>query len=70
MNGTLRVWERGFSEGHEPSELAQAKSEASKQATNFVLAKTSNFLYTALLAVVFSLRYYNIEVNWFIFLYF
>jgi hypothetical protein len=34
----LLVWGRGFSEG---------KSEASKQATNFVLAKTSNFLYTA-----------------------
>jgi hypothetical protein len=30
---------RGFSEG---------KSEAGKQATNFVLAKTSNFLYTVL----------------------
>ncbi|PKQ44925.1 hypothetical protein CSW08_10720 [Confluentibacter flavum] len=37
--GKLRVWGRGFSEG---------KSEASKQATNFVLAKTSNFLYTVL----------------------
>ncbi|PKQ46774.1 hypothetical protein, partial [Confluentibacter flavum] len=37
--GKLRVWGRGFSEG---------KSEAGKQATNFVLAKTSNFLYTVL----------------------
>ncbi len=37
--GKLRVCGRGFSEG---------KSEASKQATNFVLAKTSNFLYTVL----------------------
>jgi len=45
--GKLRVCGRGFSEGHERSELAQAKSEAGKQATNFVLAKTSNFLYTA-----------------------
>jgi len=36
--GKLRVCGRGFSEG---------KSEASKQATTFVLAKTSNFLYTA-----------------------
>jgi hypothetical protein len=35
----LRVCERGFSEG---------KSEASKRATNFVPAKTSNFLYTVL----------------------
>jgi hypothetical protein len=34
-----------FSEGHERSELAQAKSEASKRAINFGLAKTSNFLY-------------------------
>ncbi|RAJ13183.1 hypothetical protein LY08_02082 [Olleya aquimaris] len=42
----LRVCERGFSEG---------KSEANKQATNFDLAKTSNFLYT-LLCVVF---YFN-----------
>ncbi|PIV94760.1 MAG: hypothetical protein COW44_02530 [Flavobacteriaceae bacterium CG17_big_fil_post_rev_8_21_14_2_50_33_15] len=33
--GKLRVCGRGFSEG---------KSEAGKQATNFVLAKTSNFL--------------------------
>ena len=37
--GKLRVCVRGFSEG---------KSEASKQATNFGLAKTSNFLYTVL----------------------
>lgn len=37
--GKLRVCGRGFSEG---------KSEASKQATNFGLAKTSNFLYTLL----------------------
>src|SRR5690606_1731945 len=37
--GKLRVCGRGFSEG---------KSEASKRATNFVLAKTSNFLYTEL----------------------
>jgi len=35
----LRVCGRGFSEG---------KSEASKQATTFMLAKTSNFLYTVL----------------------
>ena len=39
MYGKLRVCERGFSAG---------KSEASKQAKNFVLAKTSNFLYTVL----------------------
>ncbi len=37
--GKLRVCVRGFSEG---------KSEASKQATNFGLAKTSNFFYTVL----------------------
>jgi hypothetical protein len=37
--GKLRVCGRGFSEG---------KSEAGKQATNFGLAKTSNFLYTVL----------------------
>ncbi len=37
--GKLRACVRGFSEG---------KSEAGKQATNFVLAKTSNFLYTVL----------------------
>jgi len=37
--GKLRIWGRGFSEG---------KSEASKRATNFGLAKTSNFLYTVL----------------------
>jgi hypothetical protein len=43
--GKLRVSKQGFSEGHEQSELAQAKSEASKLATTFVLAKTSNFLY-------------------------
>ena len=36
--GKLRVCVRGFSEG---------KSDASKRATNFGLAKTSNFLYTA-----------------------
>ena len=41
--GKLRVCGRGFSEG---------KSEVGKQATNFVPAKTSNFLYTVL-AVVF-----------------
>ncbi|TXE15615.1 hypothetical protein ES731_15220 [Psychroflexus gondwanensis] len=35
----MRVCVRGFSEG---------KSEASKQATNFGLAKTSNFFYTVL----------------------
>ncbi len=51
--GKLRFCGRGFSEGHERSELAQAKSEASKQATNFVLAKTSNFLYTVLPFVLF-----------------
>ena len=37
--GKLRVCVRGFSEG---------KSEASKRATDIVLAKTSNFLYTVL----------------------
>ncbi|WP_203226828.1 hypothetical protein [Confluentibacter flavum] len=37
--GKLRVCGRGFSEG---------KSEAGKQATNFVLTETSNFLYTVL----------------------
>ena len=37
--GKLRVCVRGFSEG---------KSEASKRATNFGLAKTSNFFYTVL----------------------
>ncbi|PKQ44926.1 hypothetical protein CSW08_10725, partial [Confluentibacter flavum] len=42
--GKLRVCGRGFSEG---------KSEASKRATNFVLAKTSNFLYTVLCTVLF-----------------
>src|SRR5690554_2597830 len=40
--GKLRVCGRGFSEG---------KSEAGKQATNFVLAKTSNCLYTVLCGV-------------------
>ena len=44
--GKLRVCERGFSEG---------KSEASKRATNIRLAKTSNFLYTVLAAVIISL---------------
>jgi len=44
--GKLRVWGRGFSEG---------KSEAGKRATNFVPAKTSNFLYTACHFVVFFL---------------
>jgi len=39
----LRVWVRGFSEG---------KSEASKRATNFGLAKTSNFFYTVLAKVI------------------
>ena len=34
----LRFCVRVFSEGHERSELAQAKSDASKQATNFGLA--------------------------------
>ncbi len=42
--GKLRVWGRGFSEG---------KSEAGKQATTFLLAKTSNFLYTVLANVLF-----------------
>ena len=42
--GKLRVWGRGFSEG---------KSEAGKHATNFVLAKTSNLLYTVLPHVFF-----------------
>jgi len=37
--GKLRVYLRGFSEG---------KSEASKRATNFGLAKNSNFLYAVL----------------------
>ena len=41
--GKLRVWGRGFSVG---------KSEASKQATNFMLAKTSNFLYAVLCTVI------------------
>uniref|UniRef100_UPI000C28BDBC hypothetical protein n=1 Tax=Confluentibacter citreus TaxID=2007307 RepID=UPI000C28BDBC len=45
--GKLRVWGRGFSEG---------KSEAGKRATNFVPAKTSNFLYTVLCAVL-SIRF-------------
>ena len=40
----LRVCVRGFSEG---------KSEASKRATDFGLAKTSNFLYTVLATVIF-----------------
>ncbi|PKQ46760.1 hypothetical protein CSW08_01255 [Confluentibacter flavum] len=44
--GKLRVCGRGFSEG---------KSEASKQATNFVPAKTSNFLYTVLATVFIPL---------------
>ncbi|PKL85329.1 MAG: hypothetical protein CVV22_08675 [Ignavibacteriae bacterium HGW-Ignavibacteriae-1] len=43
--GKLRVCGRGFSEG---------KSEASKKATNFMLAKTSNFLYTVLANVFIS----------------
>ncbi|PKQ44923.1 hypothetical protein CSW08_10710 [Confluentibacter flavum] len=42
--GKLRVCVRGFSEG---------KSEAGKRATNFVSAKTSNFLYTVLPTVFF-----------------
>ncbi|PKQ45513.1 hypothetical protein CSW08_07625 [Confluentibacter flavum] len=42
--GKLRVCGRGFSEG---------KSEAGKQATNFVPAKNSNFLYTVLWLVIF-----------------
>src|SRR5690606_19357516 len=50
--GKLRVWGRGFSEG---------KSEAGKQATNFVLAKTSNFLYTVL-PTVFLFFYRNIKI--------
>ena len=41
--GKLRVCVRGFSEG---------KSEASKRATNFGLAKTSNFFYTVLWVVI------------------
>ncbi|PKQ46769.1 hypothetical protein CSW08_01300 [Confluentibacter flavum] len=49
--GKLRVWGRGFSEG---------KSEAGKQATTFVLAKTSNFLYTVLYAVfLISIFYFG-----------
>jgi hypothetical protein len=40
----LRFCERGFSEG---------KSEASKRATHFGLAKTSNFFYTVLAVVIF-----------------
>src|SRR5690606_18816628 len=44
--GKLRVWGRGFSEG---------KSEAGKQATNFVLAKNSNFLYTVLATVFITI---------------
>jgi len=44
----LRVCVRGFSEG---------KSEASKQATNFGLAKTSNFFYTVLAVVFFRLTF-------------
>jgi hypothetical protein len=39
LYGKLRICMRGFSEG---------KSEASKRAINFGLAKTSNFLYTVL----------------------
>jgi hypothetical protein len=50
--GKLRVWGRGFSEG---------KSEASKQATNFVPAKTSNFLYTVLWCVF--IRYYSFSIS-------
>ena len=42
--GKLRVWGRGFSEG---------KSEAGKHATNFVLAKTSNYFYTLLPCVFY-----------------
>ncbi|TNJ40928.1 hypothetical protein FGF67_16650 [Tamlana fucoidanivorans] len=42
--GKLRVCVRGFSAG---------KSEASKRATNFGLANTSNFLYTVLQVVIF-----------------
>lgn len=53
--GKLRVCVQGFSEGHEQSELAQAKSEASKRATDFVLAKTSNSLgYTVVLSLVIN----------------
>src|SRR5690606_1608813 len=49
--GKLRVCGRGFSEG---------KSEAGKQATNFVPAKTSNFLYTVLGTVIyFNLMFVN-----------
>ena len=43
---------RGFSEG---------KSEASKRATNFGLAKTSNFLYTLLPAGFISCIFPNIQ---------
>ena len=44
----LRVCVRGFSEG---------KSEASKRATNFGLTKTSNFLYTMLATVFYSVSF-------------
>jgi hypothetical protein len=54
----LCVCGRGFLEGHERSELAQAKSEANKQATNFVLAKTSNFFYSVL-----ALSCIKVELN-------
>ena len=48
--GKLRVCVRGFSEG---------KSEASKQATNFGLTKTSNFIYTVLQTVfIFIIQNY------------
>jgi hypothetical protein len=51
----LRVCVRGFSEG---------KSEASKQATNFGLAKTSNFFYTVLGHVFFqSEKVHRVHIN-------
>ena len=50
--GKLRVCVRGFSEG---------KSEASKRATNFGLAKTSNFLYTLLATGFYSFNNFIIS---------
>ncbi|PKQ46758.1 hypothetical protein CSW08_01245 [Confluentibacter flavum] len=52
--GKLRVSGRGFSEG---------KSEASKRATNFVLAKTSNFLYTVLCIVFLFFCFWNCSIH-------
>jgi hypothetical protein len=52
------------SEGHERGELAQAKSEAGKQANNFVLAKTSNFLYTVLyIGFYFFIVFVRFSIN-------